>query len=43
MFTDIDKLKEGDIFLIENIKEILAYKVDNIQVIEPTDFSQNLW
>ncbi|MDD7764198.1 MAG: class C sortase [Peptoniphilaceae bacterium] len=40
MFTDIDKLKEGDIFLIENIKETLAYKVDNIQVIEPTDFSK---
>lgn len=40
MFTDIDKLKKGDIFLIENIKETLAYKVDSIQVIEPTDFSQ---
>lgn len=40
MFTDIDKLKKGDIFLIENIKETLAYKVDAIQVIEPTDFSQ---
>ena len=40
MFTDIDKLKKGDIFLIENIKETLAYKVDGIQVIEPTDFSQ---
>lgn len=40
MFTDIDKLKKGDIFLIENIKETLAYKVDIIQVIEPTDFSQ---
>src|SRR3712207_2846628 len=39
MFTDIDKLKKGDIFLVENIKETLAYKVDNIQVIEPTDFS----
>lgn len=40
MFTDIDKLKKGDIFLIENIKETLAYKVDSIQIIEPTDFSQ---
>ncbi|WP_462360986.1 class C sortase [Parvimonas micra] len=40
MFTDIDKLKKGDIFLIENIKETLAYKVDSIQVIESTDFSQ---
>lgn len=40
MFTDIDKLKKGDIFLIENIKETLAYEVDSIQVIEPTDFSK---
>lgn len=38
MFRNLDKLQEGDIFLIHNIAEILAYKVDKITVVEPTNF-----
>ena len=38
LFTDLDKMKKGDVFFIRNIKEVLAYKVDNIQVITPTNF-----
>ena len=39
LFTDLDKLKVGDKFYITNIKETLAYQIDSITVIEPTDFS----
>lgn len=39
LFTDLDKLKVGDKFYITNIKETLAYHIDSITIIEPTDFS----
>lgn len=42
LFTDLDKLKEGDIFYIHNFKEILAYKVDQIKVVEPSNFKDLL-
>lgn len=35
LFTDLDKLKEGDLFYVTNIRDTLAYQVDQIQVIEP--------
>lgn len=38
LFTDLTKVKMGDKFFIQNIKETIAYKVDSITVIEPTDF-----
>lgn len=38
LFTDLNKLNEGDIFFIKNIKEKLAYKIDKIQTVEPDDF-----
>ncbi|MBF0715204.1 class C sortase [Gemelliphila palaticanis] len=38
LFTDLDKIKEGDIFYIHNFREVLAYKVDQIKVIEPMEF-----
>lgn len=37
LFTDLDKVKKGDIFFVKNIKETLAYKVDQIRVVEPTE------
>ncbi|TDM14933.1 class C sortase [Macrococcus bovicus] len=40
LFTDLDKMKVGDMIYVHNIKEILAYKVDRIKVIEPNDFSK---
>lgn len=39
LFRELDKLKEGDIFYIHNVKEKLAYEVDKIIVVEPYDFS----
>lgn len=38
LFTDLDKLKEGDVFYYTNIQTTLAYRVDTVRVIEPTDF-----
>ncbi|HFU4217471.1 TPA: class C sortase [Streptococcus suis] len=35
LFTDLDKLKEGDMFYVTNIRDTLAYQVERIQVIEP--------
>ena len=35
LFTDLDKLKEGDHFLICVLDEILCYEVDQILVVEP--------
>lgn len=40
LFTDLDKVKEGDIFFIRNIKEKLAYKVKSIEIVEPTDLEK---
>lgn len=42
LFSDLQKLKIGDKFYLHNIKEILAYQVDSIDIIEPTDFSKLL-
>lgn len=38
-FTDLDKLEYGDIFFISVLNEVLAYEVDQILVVEPTDTS----
>ena len=38
LFTDIKDLKKGDRFYIHNIAETLAYEVDQIKVIEPSNF-----
>lgn len=38
LFTDLDKLEEGDIFFIHNIQTVLAYKIDRIVVVEPNNF-----
>ena len=37
LFTDLDQLKEGDIFYIYVLDEVLAYKVDQILVTEPEE------
>lgn len=42
LFTDLDKLKEGDVFYIHNLSETLAYKVDQIKVVEPSRFEDLL-
>lgn len=38
LFRELDKLKEGDVFYFTNIKETLAYEVDQILTVEPWDF-----
>lgn len=37
LFTDLDKLEIGDVFYIHVLDEVLAYKVDQIKVVEPSD------
>ena len=37
LFTDLDKLVEGDIFMIRVLDEVLTYEVDRIRIVEPTD------
>ena len=42
LFTDLNRLKEKDQFYIHNIEGVLAYEVDQIKVVEPSDFSEVL-
>ena len=39
LFSDIDQLTEGDMFYIHVLGEVLAYKVDAIHTVLPTDTS----
>ena len=40
LFTDIDKLVEGDTFTITVLNQTLTYEVDQIRTVEPTDLSE---
>jgi len=42
LFTDLNKVKRGDKFFVTNIRQTLAYQVDSIRVIEPSNFSDLL-
>ena len=35
LFTDLDKLSEGDRFYIHSLDKVLAYKVDQIKIVLP--------
>lgn len=37
LFTDLDKLEIGDVFIIKMLTETLVYRIDQIKVVEPTD------
>lgn len=37
LFTDIDKLAEGDQFLIRTLDEVLTYEVDKINIVLPNE------
>ena len=39
LFSDIDQLTEGNVFYIHVLGEVLAYQVDNINTVVPTDTS----
>lgn len=38
LFTDLDRLREGDTFTLTILNEILTYEVDQIRIIEPSDY-----
>ncbi len=39
LFTDLDKLREGDHFLLKILDDTLCYEVDQINVVEPEETS----
>jgi len=42
LFTDLDKLSEGDYFLINVLDEVLTYEVDQIRIVEPQETKELL-
>lgn len=42
LFTDLDQLVVGDKFYVHNISGVLAYQVDQIKVIDPSNFDDLL-
>jgi sortase A len=37
LFTDLDRLAEGDIFTLTVLDEVLTYEVDQIRIVEPNE------
>lgn len=37
LFSDLDKLVEGDIFMLRVLDEVLTYQVDKISIVEPDE------
>lgn len=37
LFTNLDHLQEGDIFILRVLDEVLTYEVDQIQIVEPQE------
>ena len=37
LFTDLDRLVEGDLFMLRILDEMLTYEVDQIRIVEPQD------
>lgn len=37
LFTDIDELEEGDLFMMRVLDETLTYEVDQIRIVEPSE------
>lgn len=42
LFTDLDKLREGDVFMLRILEEVLTYEVDQILIVEPTEINDLL-
>ena len=40
LFTNLDKLKKGDVFEVRTLDETLGYEVDEINTVEPEDTSK---
>ena len=39
LFTDLDKLEEGDTFSLTVLKDVYTYEIDQIRIVEPDDLS----
>lgn len=39
LFTNLDELDEGDVFMIRVLDETLTYEVDKISIVEPDDLT----
>lgn len=39
LFTDLDQLEEGDLFMLRVLDETLTYEVDQIRIVLPTELS----
>ncbi len=37
LFTDLDQLEIGDVFLLQVLNEVLTYEIDQILIVEPDD------
>ena len=37
LFTNLDQLKEGDVFMLRVLDEVLTYEVDQIRIVEPQE------
>ena len=37
LFTDLDMLVEGDVFMLRVLDEVLTYEIDRIRIVEPTE------
>lgn len=40
LFTHLDKVKEGDVFVLHVLNETLTYQVDQIHIVEPQDLTK---
>jgi len=40
LFTDLDQMKEGDLFTITVLNQQISYQVDQIRIVEPADMSE---
>ena len=38
LFTDLDRLQEGDIFLLHIYDQVFTYEIDQIRIVEPGDY-----
>ena len=39
LFSDLDKLREGDLFTVTVLTQTIAYEVDQIRIVEPKDMA----
>lgn len=37
LFTDLDRVQEGDLFMFHTLLETLTYEIDQIRIVEPAD------